>query len=481
MNTFISHLNDIIWSTPFILICIGAGLYFSFRTRFLQVRYFKHMIKLLFTEGSSDKGVSPFQAFAIAIAGRVGVGNIAGVATAIAMGGPGAVFWMWMIAFLGSATAFVEACLAQVYKLNINGEYRGGPAYYFEKAFQSKWYAIIFAIAALVSASYFLPAVQANAIAGSVSAAWGVDSMYIGIAICVLLALTVFGGAKKIGRVAEIIVPFMAGAYILLALVIIAISFNHIPDVFSLIIKSAFNMEATFSGMFGAAVAWGVKRGLYSNEAGQGTAPQAAAAAATTHPVKQGLVQAFSVYVDTLLVCSATAFMILFTNSYNVYDASGTMIVSNLPDVEKGAGYTVAAIAHYLPTYAQHIVAIALSLFAYTTIMAYYFIAESNLLYLTKNKNLILIWILRIVILYSIINGCISTASEAWTIGDIGVGLMAWVNIIGILIIGKIAFKCLDDYDRQRKSGLDPQFDPEKLNIKHTTEWSNQNDIIKKM
>lgn len=474
MNQIISTLNDIIWSTPFICICIGAGLYFSFKTKFLQVRYFKHMIQLLFKEGSSDKGVSPFQAFAIAIAGRVGVGNIAGVATAIAMGGPGAVFWMWMIAFLGSATAFVESCLAQVYKLNINGEYRGGPAYYFEKALNSKWYAILFAVSALLSASYFLPAVQANAIAGSVQEAWGLQPLYIGIGICVLLAITVFGGAKKIGRVAEIIVPFMAGGYILLSLIIIALNFQEIPSVFALIIRSAFNMEATFSGMFGAAVAWGVKRGLYSNEAGQGTAPQAAAAAATSHPVKQGLVQAFSVYVDTLLVCSATAFMILFTQKYNVYNEAGEMIVSNIPTIEKGAGFTTAAIAVHFPSIAKYVVALSLALFAFTTIMAYYFIAESNLLYITKKRNDLLIWILRIVLLYSVINGCVSTASEAWVIGDVGVGLMAWVNIIGILIIGKIAFKCLKDYDEQRKQGLDPAFDPVKLNIKNTSEWSDE-------
>lgn len=471
MKHILTFLNDVIWSTPFIIICIGAGLYFSFKTRFLQVRYFKHMIQLLFKEGSSDKGVSPFQAFAIAIAGRVGVGNIAGVATAIAMGGPGAVFWMWLIAFLGSATAFVEACLGQVYKRTINGEYRGGPAYYFEQALKYKWYAYVFAFAAMISCGYFLPAVQANAIAESVSVAWGFDKMYIGIVICALVALTVFGGAKKIGKIAEIIVPFMAGGYILLSLIIISFNLSEIPAVFLLIIKSAFNMEATYSGMFGAAVAWGVKRGLYSNEAGQGTAPQAAAAAATSHPVKQGLVQAFSVYIDTLLVCSATAFMIIFTGKYNVYNEAGEMIVANIPNVEKGAAYTTMAIAEYFPSIAEYIVALSLALFAFTTIMAYYFIAESNLLYLTKKRNNILIWVLRGLTLLTIMQGCMTSASDAWVIGDIGVGLMSWVNILGILMVGKIAFKCLDDYDNQRKQGLDPKFDPKKLKIDNTTEW----------
>lgn len=469
----IKFINDrIIWSNAFIILCIVTGLYFSFRTSFLQVRYFKEMIKLLFTEGSNDKGVSPFQAFSIAIAGRVGVGNIAGVATAIAMGGPGAIFWMWFIAFIGSASAFIEATLGQVYKENKNGEYRGGPAFYLEKGLGKKWYAYLFAAVTMISCVLFLPGVQANAIATSMNHAFNFKVEYVGIGIGVLLAITVFGGAKKIGKIAEIIVPFMAGAYILMALIIIFMNISAVPSVFKLIFSSAFNMEATFSGIFGMAIAWGVKRGIYSNEAGQGTAPHAAAAAATSHPAKQGLVQAFSVYVDTLFVCTATALMILFTGKYNVKNPNGGFIVENLPGVEEGSAFTSQAIAVHFPSIANEFVAIALMLFAFTTIMAYYFIAESNLIYLMKNKkSKLLVWVLRIIILASIYYGTISSAGAAWAIGDIGVGMMAWINIIGILLLGNIALKVLKDYDQQRSQGLDPVFDPIKLNIKNTTEW----------
>ncbi|WP_432709194.1 alanine/glycine:cation symporter family protein, partial [Pedobacter sp.] len=309
----INAINNLIWSDALIFLCMGAGIYFSIITRFVQVRYLKEMIRLLFDGKSSAKGVSSFQAFAIAISGRIGTGNIAGVATAIAMGGPGAVFWMWLIAFLGSASAFIEATLGQVYKQVNNGQYRGGPAFYIEKGLGIKWYAILFAVATVISTALFLPGVQSNSIALSMQNAFNVPVAYTGVGVVVLLAMIIFGGVKRIGKVAEIVVPFMAGAYILMALIIMVLNFSQIPSVFSLIIRSAFDLEPAFAGVFGMAVAWGVKRGIYSNEAGQGTAPHAAAAAEVTHPAKQGLVQAFSVYVDTLFVCTATAFMILFT------------------------------------------------------------------------------------------------------------------------------------------------------------------------
>lgn len=288
------------------------------------------MLRLLFDGKSSDKGVSSFQAFAIAISGRIGTGNIAGVATAIAMGGPGAVFWMWVIAFLGSASAFVEATLGQVYKQVINGQYRGGPAYYIEKGLGIKWYAILFAIATVLSTAIFLPGVQSNSIALSMQNAFDVPVAYTGAGIVILLGLIIFGGVKRIGKVAEIVVPFMAGGYILMAIVIMILNLSEIPSVFSLIVRSAFDLEPAFGGIFGMAVAWGVKRGIYSNEAGQGTAPHAAAAE-VSYPAKQGLVQAFSVFVDTLFVCTATAFMILFTGKYIVASPSGGFLVENIP------------------------------------------------------------------------------------------------------------------------------------------------------
>lgn len=469
MESIIKMANSIIWSNVFIALCLGAGLFFTIRTNFVQIRYVRHMVKLLFTEGSSERGVSPFQAFSIAIAGRVGVGNIVGVATAIAAGGPGAVFWMWMIAFLGSASAFVESTLAQIYKEEKNGQYCGGPAFYIEHGINKKWFALLFSIITLISCALFLPSIQSNSISISIKNAFDVPQWITGIGICIFLALTVFGGAKKIGRISQVIVPFMAGAYILMAVIIIALNIQEVPAIFGLIFRSAFNLESAFSGIFGSAIAWGVKRGIYSNEAGQGTAPHAAAASETSHPVKQGLVQAFSVYVDTLFVCTATALMILFTHQYNVFDDAGDYIVKNIPGVEAGSEYTVNAIAVHFPLIASQFIAIALTFFAITTTMSYVFIAESNFTYLSKQKNIILRWVMRAIILAAVYYAAISKPSTAWDIGDIGVGAMAWINFIAILILYKPAMIALDDYNEQRKKGKDPVFNPKKLNIKNAS------------
>lgn len=471
MTEIISAANSIVWSTPFIVLCIAIGLYFSFHTGFLQIRYFREMIRLLFKEKESDKGVSPFQAFALAIAGRVGVGNIAGVATAIAMGGPGAVFWMWFIAFIGSATAFAEATLGQVYKIQIDGEYRGGPAYYIEKGLGIKWYGTVFAVVAIVSCSFFLPGLQANNIGIAVNEAFAFDKDYIITGLIILLAFIIIGSGKKIAKAAEIMVPFMAAAYIIMAMVIIAFNYEKIPEVFSLIFKSAFNLESGMSGMIGSAIAWGVKRGIYSNEAGQGTAPHAAAAAATSHPARQGLVQAFSVYIDTLFVCTATAFIILFTGKYNILHPDGSFLVEQLPGVEPGSRYTVAAIGVHFPAIADQFVAIAIFFFAFTTIIAYYFIAESNCKYLFRKVPKVAVWIIRVMIFLSIYVGIKVTAGQAWDIGDIGVGLMAWTNLIALVLLRKKILIVFRDYVRQRKAGKNPEFKPRKLGLENTEEW----------
>ena len=471
MEEILTKINDLIWSNALIILCMGTGIYFSVVTRFLQVRYIKEMWQLLFDGKSSDKGVSSFQAFAIAISGRIGTGNIAGVATAIAMGGPGAVFWMWLIAFLGSASAFIEATLGQIYKQVNNGEYRGGPSYYIEKGLGMKWYAILFAIATVLSTALFLPGVQSNSIALSMQNAFAIPVSYTGAAVVLLLALIIFGGVKRIGKVAEVVVPFMAGGYILMAIVIMALNITEIPAVISLIIKSAFKLEPAFAGVFGMAVAWGVKRGIYSNEAGQGTAPHAAAAAEVSHPVKQGLVQAFSVYIDTLFVCTATAFMILFTGKYNVVNPEGGFLVENLPGAKIGAEYTQQAISSHFPSLGAGFVAVSLLFFAFTTIMAYYYIAETNLSYLDKKGNKWAVNILRLLLLFSTFYGSVKTAEAAWTLGDIGVGMMAWLNIIAILLLRKPALKALKDYQQQRKAGKDPVFDAKHAGIENTSEW----------
>lgn len=483
MDEIINSISGYVWSYALIGLCAITGIYFSIRTGFLQIFYIKDMLRLLFTGSKSEKGISPFQAFALAISGRVGTGNIVGVATAIAMGGPGAIFWMWFIAFLGSASAFIESTLGQVYKQEIDGEYRGGPSYYIEKGLGIKWYAILFAVITMISCGLLLPGVQSNSISSAITNAFnvptydlaGVPINIVGLVIITLLSIIIFGGVKRLGKVAEYVVPFMAGAYILMAVIIIGMNFSQIPAVFKLIISSAFNQESLYSGVFGSAIAWGIKRGIYSNEAGQGTAPHAAAAAEVNHPAEQGLVQAFSVYIDTLFVCTSTAFMILFTGKYNVNDpsATGKFITENIPGIDY-TGFTQAAVSDHFPSFGNSFIAIALFFFAFTTIMAYYYYAETNITYFSKGKNTIIYtWILRVGFLAATYYGTIKTAETAWAIGDIGVGLMAWVNIIAILLLGSVGLKVWKDYKDKRKKGIvNPDFNPEEIGIKNADFWN---------
>lgn len=483
MDSIVSSISNLVWSNVFVGLCLSVGLYFSIRTGFLQITYVKEMLSLLFKKKKGNEGISSFQAFALAISGRVGTGNIIGVATAIFYGGPGAVFWMWTIAILGSASAFVEAALGQVYKRKEGSEFRGGPAYYIEKGLGIKWYAVLFAIITVISAGLLLPGIQANAIASSVNNAFDVPFHYTGVVVVFLLMLIIFGGVKRLGTVAEFVVPFMAGSYILLTLIIIGMNFTEIPAVFGLIFSSAFSIDATFGGIIGMAIAWGVKRGIYSNEAGQGTAPHVAAAAKVSHPAQQGLVQAFSVYVDTLFICTATALMILFSGMYNVtaVDEAGNpteLIVENIPNVEY-SGFTQAAVSHQFPGFGGAFVAIALFFFAFTTIMAYFYYADTNITYLIKDSKAKRIsqWVLKIGFLGAVYFGTIRTADTAWAIGDIGVGLMAWANLIALLLLSGIAMKVWKDYVRKRKQGLkDPVFNPRELGIKNADFWEEEKD-----
>lgn len=477
MESVIYWINDIVWSKALVILCLGTGLFFSFRLKFPQVRLFKEMIRLLFGTKKSKEGISSFQAFTLAISGRIGTGNIAGVATAIAMGGPGAVFWMWIIAFLGSASAIIEATLAQTYKEVSKDEFRGGPAYYILKGLKTKPFAVLFALATIISCGFLLPSVQSNSIALAVEKAFNVDTVYTAVGVCLLLALIIIGGVKRISSVAEVVVPFMAISYIVMAMIIIGLNIDKVPEMFSLILSSAFGADATFGGIVGSAISWGVQRGIYSNEAGQGTAPHAAAAAEVSHPYKQGLVQGFSVYVDTLFVCTATALMILFTNQYNVLHPESGFLVENLPGVEAGAAFTQNAVSSHFPAFGNEFVAVALMFFAFTTVMAYYYIAESNIDFLFKGrKSRYAIWILRFLILISVYLGCINSAKVAWTLGDIGVGLMAWMNLVAILLLYKKAVAVADDYEKQKKQGKDPQFNSTELNLQHAEYWNDSLD-----
>ncbi|TYT25764.1 alanine:cation symporter family protein [Luteimonas viscosa] len=473
MEQIVNTLNSWIWSPPLILLCLGAGLYFSIRTRFLQVRGLPEMIRLMLSGEKSAAGVSPFQALALSLSGRVGIGNIAGVATAIYFGGPGAVFWMWVVAFLGASTAYVESTLGQIYKeTDDKGQYRGGPAYYIEKAMGQRWYAWLFALVTVVATGFLLPGVQANGIAASMTNAWGIPPVATATFLVIALGFIIFGGVKRIAAFAQVVVPFMALAYILVALVIMFLNYAQIPEMFLLVFRSAFGMEAAFGAVLGLAIEWGVKRGIYSNEAGQGTGPHAAAAAEVSHPAKQGYVQAFSVYVDTLLVCSATAFMILSTGMYNVTDPEGGMLFEALPGVAVGPGFAQNAVEQVLPGFGAAFVALALLFFAFTTIIAYYYMAETNVAYINRKVHRPwLTLLLRLVILAAVTFGAVRSAEMAWTLGDIGVGLMAWLNIIAILILQKPALAALRDYERQKGEGLDPTFDPDALGIRNADFW----------
>ena len=487
MQYYVSIINSYIWSEALIYLALGTGLFFSIMSRFVQVRMFREMIRLLFSSKESDKGISSFQALAVSLSGRVGTGNIAGVAAAIGFGGPGAVFWMWVVAFLGASTAYVESALGQIYKEVDEGQYRGGPAYYIEKAMGQKWYAWIFAISTIIATGLLLPGVQSNSIGNAAEIAFGGETMitsFLGtfsmtklvtaITVVAVLGFIIFGGVKRIAHVTQIVVPFMAIAYILMALFIIGINITQLPGIVAMIVTDAFTPMAGV----GAAIGWGVKRGVYSNEAGQGTGPHAAAASEVEHPAQQGLVQAFSVYIDTLFVCSATAFMILITGAYNVHPNDGAMIVQNLPaeTIIDSPAFTQLALESVMGGFGKTFVAVALFFFAFTTVLAYYYIAETNVAYIRRTFRIPYeLTILKIALMVSVFYGAIRTATLAWGLGDIGVGLMAWLNIIGILILflmGRPAMKALTDYEQQRKAGVETYtFDPEKLGIKNADFW----------
>jgi|TARA_B110000977_G_scaffold28039_2_gene35778 AGCS family alanine or glycine:cation symporter len=473
VEAFVNYLNGIIWSSALIYLCLGTGLYFSLRTRFLQVRHFGHMLKIMREGKSSEAGVSSFQALTMSLSGRVGTGNIAGVATAIAIGGPGAVFWMWTVAFLGASTAYIEATLAQIYKeLDDNGSYRGGPAYYIEKAMGQKWYAWTFAVATIIAMGFCLPGIQANSIVAAMSNAWEIPALVTASVLAVGLALIVIGGVKRIANFAQVVVPVMAAGYILIAFTVVFLNIDMVPTVTKLIINSAFGLDAGYGAIIGMAVAWGVKRGVYSNEAGQGSGPHPAAAAEVSHPAKQGLVQAFSVYVDTLLICSATAFMILLTGLYNVEGADGTYLYQGLPGVDVGPAYVQAAFDTVMPGFGSSVLAIALLFFAFTTIVAYYYIAETNVMFI--NRKVHRPWLanlLKVLVLTSVMYGGLKSADLAWALGDVGVGLMAWLNIVAIIILQRPALVALKDYEQQLDAGIDPSFDPEALGIAKADFW----------
>ncbi|MBQ6046466.1 MAG: alanine:cation symporter family protein [Bacteroidales bacterium] len=515
-------VNGWVWSPALVGLCLLAGLYFSLRTRFVQVRRFGEMFRLLFNVGtrkpkSGKVGITSFQAFAMALSGRVGTGNIVGVATAIGFGGPGAIVWMWLIAFFGAGSAFVEATLAQIYKEEHHGQFRGGPAYYIEKGLRSPFFGCLFAVLAAVGCGVLMPPVQCNGIALSCSQSFGLAPWIIGAGVAGLIALVIIGGVKRIANVAQVVAPVMALIYIVLAIVVLVVHYSVVPEVFMQMLRGAVGVNEVGGALLGTTIAWGVKRGIYSNEAGQGTGPIVAAAAKVSHPVKQGLVQAFSVYIDTLLVCTATALMILACKTYNIIDTvqpvvGGDAVVTYLqqnpeaPLGEPGVFYTSSALGTVVGSRLGDIViSVALFFFAFTTIMAYYYYAETNIIYLFSRfrqwrlrrlekrgvdttqlrrkyeladmqlgddrPEKIVVWTLRVCAIVAIFLGSITGSGVAWTLGDIGVGAMAWINVVAILLLSPKALRTLKDYERQKRQGKEPTFNPEELKIKNADFW----------
>lgn len=473
LDSIVTWLNEMLWSNPMIILVLLVGVFYTVWLAVPQVRRIGDMFKFLVGGGDSSQGVSSFQSFSMALGGRVGVGNIAGVATAIHYGGPGAMFWMWVTAIVGSAVAVIESSLAQVWKEEVNGEYRGGPAFYIEKGLRWKWLAVIYAVAGIFAYTVTGPSIQAFNIATSAESAWGIDPRITGVVIALLFCAVVFGGMKRIGAVCGIVVPFMAVGYIIVALVVVAMHAEHVPTMFRLIFAGAFGQDALFGGMLGAVIMWGVKRAIYSSEAGTGSGAQASAAAEVSHPVKQGLAQGFSVYVDTLFVCTMTGLMILATDSYNVEGPDGQMIVQYAPGLEAGPAYTQAAIDTSFPGFGSAFVAIAMFFFAFTTLLSFGFYSDTNVAYLFRNSR----WevpvnkVAKVILAASILLGSFRSSEFAWALADVGVGLYTWVNLIALVLLARVGVAVYRDYERQRRAGVDPVFDPEAVGITNAPLW----------
>ncbi|WP_026560948.1 alanine/glycine:cation symporter family protein [Bacillus sp. J37] len=458
IESMIDGTNTLLWSYVLIIMLIGLGLYFTFRTKFVQFRLFGEMVRLLGEGARADKkGVSSFQAFCISTASRVGTGNLAGVAIAITTGGPGAVFWMWLIALIGSASAFVESTLAQIYKVKDGDTFRGGPAYYMEKALNARWMGVTFAVLITLTFGLAFNSVQANTITSAFHSSFGINKVLIAVILSIITAIIIFGGIKRIARVSEIIVPVMAGAYILIALFIMIINITEIPSVFVLIFESAFGLQEAAGGALGAAMMNGIKRGLFSNEAGMGSAPNAAATADVSHPVKQGLIQSLGVFVDTLIICSSTAFIILLSGLYTSPESDGIVL-------------TQQALESSMGTWAGIFLSIIVLMFAFSSIVGNYYYGESNIEFINNNKLFLNIY--RVAVVAMVAFGSLASLSFVWSLADLFMGLMAIINLIAITLLGKIAFSALSDYMKQRSAGKDPTFTADSIEgLKNIEAW----------
>lgn len=449
LQHIIDSANDLLWSYIMIAALLLCAAYFTLRSGFVQFRMIGEMFRQLVNsnERHRDEGVkhiSPFQAFVVSLASRVGTGNLAGVATAIAVGGPGAVFWMWIIALLGAANAFVESTLAQLYKRRSADSYIGGPAYYIELGLKCRPMAILFSVLTIVTFGFAFNTVQSNTLCEAVENAFGIDRLYIGIAITVSTLIIIFGGIQRIAKVSSLVVPVMAVGYILLAFTVVAMNIGSLPEVLKTIFNSAFGAEQIVGGGMGAAVMQGIKRGLFSNEAGMGSAPNAAATASTSHPVKQGLIQTLGVFSDTLVICSCTAFIIL---------ASGVELGGELD----GVRLTQEALTSQIGVTGRIFVAVAIFFFAFSSIFGNYYYGEANVRFITSSRRVLNIY--RIIVGAMVMSGALMSLKMVWSLADLTMGLMTLCNIVALVLLGRQALLLLDDYRRQKREGKDPVFD----------------------
>ena len=451
LNSIVGQINNILWSYVLIALLILSGLLYTIRTGFAQGRLLGDMVALITGKLSSLRDgekkvagqVTGFQAFCIAVASHVGTGNLAGVAIAVAVGGPGALFWMWVIALLGGATSLIENTLAQTYKVKEGNGFRGGPSYYMEKALGQKTLGYIFSVIVIVTFAFVFNTVQANTIAQAFETTFNMSSAVAGIILAALTALIIFGGLNRIANVVSFMVPIMAIGYVVVALYVLVVNAVHIPGLFMSIIEAAFGIKQAVGGAIGAAMLQGIKRGLYSNEAGMGSAPNAAATSNVSHPVKQGLLQAFGVFVDTILICSATGFIVLLYPEYNTIG-------------EKGIKLTQLALSHSVGNWGAGFITLCIFLFAFSSLVGNYYYGEANLEFLTKSKTSMLVF--RVLTVACVYLGSVASLGLVWDIADVSMGIMALMNIVVIAILSPKAVAIINDYIKQRKEGKNPVF-----------------------
>ncbi|MGX5203303.1 alanine/glycine:cation symporter family protein [Aliikangiella sp. IMCC44632] len=439
----LASLNSFLWGYVLILLLIGVGVWFSVSSRLVQLRYFRIMFHVISNAFDKKTGqVSSFQALILSVAGRVGAGNIAGVAVAITLGGPGAIFWMWVIALIGMATSFFECTLAQVFKqAESGGTFRGGPAYYMHRGINKKWMGSIYSLLLAVSVGVALIALQSFTVANSLATSFSIPTYVSGMVLAAVTALVIFGGVKRIAEVAEWIVPFMAFGYFLIGIVVVALNIELVPDVLNMIIKGAFGIDAAVGGGFGVAILMGVQRGLFSNEAGLGHAANVAAVAYVKHPVNQGIVQSLSVFIDTIILCTVTAMIILMSDVY--IDATNT----------EGVALTQLALTQHLGDWSGNFVSIALVLFAFTTILYLYYLGENGINFFSGN-NQKAFTVYRFIIIAQIVWGALLQLSTVFAFADFAVGLLALGNLIALVFLFKTGKRVMLDYESQVNQGI---------------------------